>query len=212
MLGPMKGSKSKAQPTSVRVIGGRWKGRRIQFVADGIRPTADRVRETAFNWLMPWVRDACCLDMFAGSGALGLEALSRGASHALFVEHNRRSSAQLKANLIKLDCQTGQVIRADARKVKYADYGPFDIVFLDPPFDAAAEEVSASPSLGKLCTLIESQGCLSPVAHIYIELAKQTEFPELPATWKVIRDKTAGHVRFALLERRSELSESGQQE
>ena len=183
----------------MRIIAGRWKGRRIHFATEGIRPTADRVRETLFNWLEPVIRDACCLDMFAGTGALGLEALSRGAARAVFVEQSRLAVSQLKDNITALGCEGAEVIKTDARKLAYAGRGPFDIVFLDPPFDTSGD----SAGLAKLCTLLESAGCLSAGAHIYIEMAKQAGLPLFPAGWDVIRERTAGQVRYALVHRQS---------
>lgn len=200
------------QESSVRIIAGRWRGRRIHFVSEGIRPTADRVRETLFNWLTPSIQGAHCLDMFAGTGALGLEALSRGADKVLFIEKSRQASSQLKWNIAELGCESAEVLIKDARTLKYVDRGPFDIVFIDPPFNKAELNPGEHPGLAELCTLIESAGCLSPVAHIYIELAKQTEFPALPTDWAVIRESTAGQVRFALIQRRLELNEANQQE
>jgi 16S rRNA (guanine966-N2)-methyltransferase len=187
-----------SKESSLRIIAGSWKGRRIRFMSDGIRPTGDRIRETLFNWLDPWIRDANCLDMFAGTGALGLEALSRGAASVLLVEKNRQAAQRLKQNIALLDAIAGRVITGDARKLDYASHGPFDIVFLDPPFDSPGGKNS---ELSNLCTLLESAGCLSTDAHIYIESARQSEWPELPPNWEVIRDRAAGQVRYALARR-----------
>jgi 16S rRNA (guanine966-N2)-methyltransferase len=205
-------SEYKRQKSSVRIIAGRWKGRRIHFVTEGIRPTADRVRETVFNWLAPWIQGACCLDMFAGTGALGLEALSRGADKAVFIEMSRQAASQLKRNIAVLGCESAEVLQDDARKLPFAGRGPFDVVFIDPPFNKVEDKRGENPGLAELCTLIESAGCLSPAAHIYIELAKQTEFPSLPMSWSVIRESTAGQVRFALIQRQLELNEAKLQE
>lgn len=195
--------------SSLRIIAGSWKGRRIRFLADGVRPTGDRIRETLFNWLDPWIRDANCLDMFAGSGALGLEALSRGAASVLLVEKNRGAAQQLKQNIAMLDADSASVIIADARTLDYANRGPFDIVFLDPPFMSPS---SGSSDLGNLCTLLESAGCLSDEAHIYIESARQSSWPEFPPNWEVIRDRTAGQVRYALALRRAGIATTTAQE
>jgi 16S rRNA (guanine966-N2)-methyltransferase len=188
---------AKSELSSLRIIAGRWKGRRIHFAPEGIRPTADRVRETLFNWLSPSIRDANCLDMFAGTGALGLEALSRGAVRSVFIEQSRQAVSQLKSNITALGCEGAEVIKADARKLAYAGRGPFDIVFIDPPFDTSGD----TAGLAKLCTLLESAGCLSAGAHIYIEVAKQAELPSLPTGWDVVRERTAGQVRYALVQR-----------
>ncbi len=196
----------------MRIIAGRWKGRRIHFLTEGIRPTADRVRETVFNWLAPWIQGACCLDMFAGTGALGLEALSRGADKAVFIELSRQTASQLKRNIAVLGCESAEVLQTDVRKLSFASRGPFDVVFIDPPFNKVEDKRGENPDLAELCTLIESAGCLSPAAHIYIELAKQTEFPLLPTGWAVIRESAAGQVQFALIQRQLELNVAKLQE
>jgi 16S rRNA (guanine966-N2)-methyltransferase len=191
---------AKSEQSSLRIIAGRWKGRRIHFATEGIRPTADRVRETLFNWLSPCIRDANCLDMFAGTGALGLEALSRGAAKTVFVEQSRQAVSHLKDNISALGCESAEVLKTDARKLAFAGRGPFDVVFIDPPFDTSGD----SAGLARLCTLLESAGCLSAGAHIYIEMAKQAELPALPPGWDVVRERTAGQVRYALAERQQD--------
>ena len=178
---------------NLRIIGGHWRGRRIVLPMDAdIRPTPDRVRETLFNWLAPVINGMKCLDLFAGSGALGLEALSRGASETWFVEKSGATATQLTDNLRGLECQSARVITADAMPLLRQQTGQFNLVFLDPPFGAI--------DLGNLCTLLEASW-LAPAAHIYIEVSRETELPALPATWSVLREKTAGQVRFALIKR-----------
>jgi len=179
--------------STVRIIGGRFRGRRIPVPQAGVRPTSDRIRETLFNWLMPWVASARCLDMFAGTGALGMEALSRGAATAVFVDRDRRVAEQLREILADLGCQDAKVLVADAERLVYSALGTFDIVFLDPPFGAT--------DLTVLCTLLESSGALAEGAHIYIEMNRRQPLPDVPAGWTVIREQTAGQVRFALAER-----------
>lgn len=191
-------AKSKSKPSAhnrstVRIIGGRLRGRRIPVPPDGVRPTPDRVRETVFNWLTPWLTGTRCLDLFAGTGALGLEALSRGAAEAVFVDQNRRAADQLREILRDLSCQHARVVVADAQRLAYAAMGSFDIVFLDPPFGTTDLQV--------LCKLLESSGALAEGAHIYMEMNRRQTLPELPATWTIIREQTAGQVRFALAER-----------
>jgi 16S rRNA (guanine966-N2)-methyltransferase len=181
------------QTGQLRIIGGRWRGRRIELPARaGIRPTGDRVRETLFNWLDPILEGARCLDLFAGSGALGLEALSRGAGEIVFVERDSVAVAQLRDNLEKLDCDGASVVAADAMRFLRGAPRPFDIVWLDPPFGKF--------DLSLLCTLLE-RGWLADGARIYLELSRHDDLPELPAGWVVDRDKTAGQVRFALARR-----------
>jgi 16S rRNA (guanine966-N2)-methyltransferase len=159
-----------------------------------IRPTPDRVRETLFNWLAPVIDGMKCLDLFAGSGALGIEALSRGASEAWFIEENEIAAAHLSETLRRLQCGSARVITADALRFLENGRGCFDLVLLDPPFDGI--------DLGNLCTLLEA-GWLSSGAHIYLEMHRRTVLPELPADWTAIREKTAGQVRFALAKRNS---------
>jgi 16S rRNA (guanine966-N2)-methyltransferase len=177
----------------VRIIAGRWKGRRIAVPADGVRPTGDRVRETLFNWLTPYLSGARCLDLFAGTGVLGIEALSRGARSAVFVEQNRQAASALSDCLVKLECSSAEVLAADANRIKLADFGPFDVVFLDPPFDG--------PLIADLCKLLESTGALASKALIYLEMPRQQNLPDLPSGWTTEREKTAGQVRYALVSR-----------
>jgi len=179
--------------STVRIIGGRFGGRRIPVPPDGVRPTPDRVRETLFNWLTPWLAGTRCLDMFAGTGALGLEALSRGAAEAVFVDRDRRTADQLRKILVDLGCQDAKVIVGDAERLACATTGSFDIVFLDPPFGAT--------DLTVLCKLLDSSGLLAEEAHIYIEMNRRQPLPHVPAGWRIIREQTAGQVRFALAER-----------
>jgi len=179
---------------SVRIIGGAWRGRRIRFpsVAE-LRPTPDRGRETLFNWLQGVIGDARCLDLFAGSGALGLEALSRGAREALFVEREPRSAAALRETLATLGGGRGTVIVADAFRYLAGPPRPFDVVFLDPPF--------AQGRLAELCTLLEHGGWLAPRAYIYLEGAARDGIPPLPEPWETARETRAGEVHGVLARR-----------
>ncbi len=181
-----------ALPSAVRIIAGRLKGRRIPIESETIRPTPDRVRETVFNWLAAHLDAVHCLDMFAGSGALGIEAWSRGADSVIFVEQDKQAVEQLGSRLAEFGC-AGEVHQADALRLDYSVLGPFDIVFLDPPFKG--------PDMVNLCTLLESSGGLSASALIYMEMDRCNEVPELPPNWSLIKEKTAGQVRFALAER-----------
>lgn len=179
----------------MRLIGGTWRGRRIRFPdSEGLRPTPDRVRETLFNWLQPVVHGAECLDLFAGSGALGLEALSRGAAGAVFVERDRRVAASLSTALGELGAEGGSVVVEDAEQFLAGASRPFDIVFLDPPF--------ARAGLGELCTLLERRGWLAPAAYLYLEQSSRAPAPELPDTWADWRELRAGEVWARLLRRR----------
>jgi 16S rRNA (guanine966-N2)-methyltransferase len=195
-------------PGSVRIIGGSWRGRRVD-VLDGaeLRPTPDRVRETLFNWLMPLLPGARCLDLYAGTGALGLEALSRGAAECWFVERDARVAAALESTLLRFigqgsagpePAQTpalGRVLVTDA--LRWLDRPPlstFDVVFLDPPY--------AANRLGDLCKLL-ARGWLAPVAWVYLETSRTQELPVLPDGWQLHRESQAGDVRYALATVRS---------
>jgi 16S rRNA (guanine966-N2)-methyltransferase len=178
-------------PGRVRIIGGAWRGRRIPVLdSEGLRPTGDRARETLFNWLNAYIPGAECLDLFAGTGALGLEALSRGARAACFVELESRAAEQLTAVTRKFGAVGAQIVCMDARQYLQGAKHPFDIVFVDPPF--------AGPAHDELCTLL-SQGWLREDGWVYLEMTRERALPEMPQDWAVHREKTAGQVRFALV-------------
>lgn len=141
---------------------------------------------------MPIIDGARCLDLFAGTGVMGLEALSRGASEAWFVEKNSAAAAALEAVLEQLDCSRATVTADNALAFLNREPSPFDLVFVDPPFE--------SLDLENLCTLLE-EGWLSPGARVYLELGKRSDLPALPAHWGIDREKTAGEVRFVLAKR-----------
>ncbi|MHB8415240.1 MAG: 16S rRNA (guanine(966)-N(2))-methyltransferase RsmD [Acidiferrobacteraceae bacterium] len=180
-------------PGTVRIIGGRWRSRRLAFPeAGGLRPSPDRIRVTLFNWLVPVLTGARCLDLFAGSGCLGLEALSRGALEAVLVENNPAVAAALRANIGELKAHGALVVEGDARRFLAAPAAPFDIVFVDPPFAQGL----VRPVLPALTT-----GWLKPEAFVYVESAADDE-PFVPPGLEVVRDKTAGAVRYRLLRNR----------
>jgi 16S rRNA (guanine966-N2)-methyltransferase len=180
-----------AQARVLRIIGGMWRGRKLRFPADApIRPTPDRVRETLFNWLSAKVQGAHCLDLFAGSGALGLEALSRGAADVTFVERDPAAARELRAHLAAWQAPNGQVEQRDARLYLGQGHGTFDIVFLDPPFDSAL--------LGEALDLLQKHTRLAPGALIYLECSSQQPAPALPLGWTQAKTKQAGEVRYDL--------------
>lgn len=177
----------------LRIIGGQWRGRKLRFFeVDGLRPTGDRIRETLFNWLAPTITGAHCLDLFAGSGALGLEALSRGAASASLIERHPKALASLQENCTLLDTDDAQVIPADALNwLEQAQPAqPYDVVFLDPPFDADL--------LQPCLTLLQRPGLLAPGAHIYTEADRLQSTPVTPAHLSLLKEKTAGHVCYRL--------------
>jgi len=177
----------------LRIIGGRWRGRKLDFPdAEGLRPTPDRVRETLFNWLQNDIVGARCLDLFAGSGALGLEALSRGAARAVLVENSKLAAQQLEAHLRTLQCNDGIAISMDAQT--FLERGPgdarYNIVFLDPPFEKG---------LIKHCIeLLEEKHWLAKDALIYLEMEHNLQTPVLPGNWKYTHERTAGQVNYYL--------------
>lgn len=176
--------------SQVRIIGGVHRGRRLSFAElPGLRPTGDRIRETLFNWLQPYVEGARCLDLFAGSGALGLEAASRGASKVVMIDSAQAVVRQLKENTRVLGLDQVNVIRADALQWLEQDATPFDIVFLDPPFDADLLE--------PLCQRL-NMGWLADGAHIYLEDTASREMPRLPEGWVLEKRKSAGQVHYGL--------------
>jgi 16S rRNA (guanine966-N2)-methyltransferase len=175
----------------LRIIAGQWRGRKLRFPASAeIRPTPDRVRETLFNWLATAPQGAACLDLFAGSGALGLEALSRGAAHVTFVEQDEAAARELRNRLTEWQAASAQVVRTDALRYLTGKPRAFDIVFLDPPFQ--------SQLLERAATLLQSQPWLQPNALIYVETSARSELPSLPQSWRLLRAKRAGEVGYHL--------------
>jgi 16S rRNA (guanine966-N2)-methyltransferase len=192
--GPASPHSRGTQSRVLRIIGGAWRGRRFRFPAQGeIRPTPDRVRETLFNWLATRVAGARCLDLFAGSGALGFEALSRGAAGVVFVERDRVAARELKTRLLEWGAGGAAVEVADALHFLRGSAAPFDIVFLDPPFTANL--------LPQAAALLEERGWLAADALIYIEQAARDEPPRLPQSWPLLKEKRAGEVRYHLYQR-----------
>ena len=192
MAARKKPGKKKSQPGQLRIVAGNWRSRLLQ-IADvpGLRPTSERIRETLFNWLAPRIPGSKCLDLCAGTGALGIEALSRGASRVVFVEYSGVAAKTLEANLASLGASDIEILNLDARQ--YLGRGAaeqFDIVFLDPPFAAALHD--------ELCRLLSEQNWLAADARIYVEMDKDQPGDCLPASWRVLKDKTAGKVRYLL--------------
>ncbi|OUS14001.1 16S rRNA (guanine(966)-N(2))-methyltransferase RsmD [Gammaproteobacteria bacterium 53_120_T64] len=184
----------------VRIIAGQCRGRRITFPAvAGLRPTGDRLRETLFNWLATELRGARCLDLFAGSGALGLEAASRGASEVILLELNNSAARALGDNieLLKLTSATALNDSALNWLQHYPrDNKPFDIIFLDPPFD--------SPLLNETLDILAQQlHLLAPEAMIYIEAPARQTMDAIPTNWQLQRQKTAGNVGYYLFRKQA---------
>jgi len=182
----------KSQAGRLRIVAGNWRSRLLDIAeVEGLRPTSERIRETLFNWLSPGIHAARCLDLYAGTGALGLEALSRGAASVVFVERSPVAEKQLKRNISLLDASGATVLGQDALDYLAGEgVEPFDIVFLDPPF--------AADLLEETCRLIDQKQLLADGAVVYLEQDRSKATPELPGSWHVLKDKTAGNVRYML--------------
>jgi 16S rRNA (guanine966-N2)-methyltransferase len=185
--------KGKSQAGRLRIVAGNWRSRLLEIATvEGLRPTGERIRETLFNWLAPRIDGAHCLDLFAGTGALGLEALSRGAADVVFVEKSPVAAGQLRTNIDLLEAHGATLQQQDAFAYLGSEPGRrFDIVFLDPPFAAGLVEES--------CRELANSGCLADGALVYVEQDRSRAAPKLPAGWQVLKNKTAGKVRYMLV-------------
>lgn len=179
-------------PESVQIIAGKWRSRLLKFTAtEGLRPTGSRIRETLFNWLAPSIEGARCLDLFAGSGALCFEALSRGAKHCVALENNRSAISHLNSNKALLDVADLRIVATDTLTFleKNTERSQFDVVFLDPPFEKKLHS--------NVVQLLTEGMWLAKNALIYCELPLAEPQP-MPPNWQLLKDKTAGNVRFCL--------------
>jgi len=180
----------KPQVGSIRIIAGKHRGRKLPvLMADGLRPTTDRVKETVFNWLMPYMHKAHCLDCFAGAGSLGFEALSRGAEQVTLIELNKAAAKQLQTNKALLKADKLTIKHSDA--LKFLSNKPeqtFDVVFIDPPF---------RQNLVSQTARLLTQGWLNKQALIYVEMEAEGE-QVLPDNWQLLKEKLAGQVVYRL--------------
>jgi len=186
---------SLAKSNSLRIIGGTWRSRRVQFIdSPKIRPTPDRVRETVFNWLASNIHGATCLDLFAGSGALGFEAMSRGADQVVLVEEDARIATMLNEQKDQFNAQTIEIRNQNALTYLQNENQQYDVIFLDPPFD--------SDLLEKVIPMILKQQLLNVHGLLYVESATRQESIKsleiLLETLICIREKVSGEVRYAL--------------
>ncbi len=183
--------KGARQGNQVRIIGGEHRGRKLSFPdISGLRPTGDRIRETLFNWLQPSLPGAACLDLFAGSGALGLEAASRGAARVVMLDRSPAVVEQLYHNISILGLKQTTVEQVDALAWLQGPVQLFDIVFLDPPF--------ADDLLQQACSMLEQGGWLKPDGLVYIETDVAAGLPRLPPNWRQLKEKSAGQVSYFL--------------
>ena len=176
-----------------RIIAGKWRGRKLA-VADieGLRPTPDRVRETVFNWLQATVGGVRCLDLFAGSGALGFEAASRGAKSVVLVESNTQATTILRDNITAMTAEQCQVENKTAQQFIAQTTQQYDLVFIDPPYQ--------SDLWTEITQQLVTSNVLADNAIIYLECPSKGELPRVPESWTVLKDKTAGDVRYCLFE------------
>ena len=175
----------------LRIIGGDWRSRKLTFPdSGGVRPTPARTRETLFNWLRFHVAGARCLDLFAGSGALGLEALSRGAAHSVFVDHTPELVKALNSNLALLQADNARVVRQDTDAFLASPGESFDIVFIDPPFRQGR--------LTRLLPALANNGWVKPGSWVYLEYESELTTPAVPTGWQLQRQKSAGQVCYCL--------------
>jgi 16S rRNA (guanine966-N2)-methyltransferase len=179
----------------IRIIGGEWRGRKLKVPeVPHLRPTPDRVRETVFNWLAPYIAGSRCLDMFAGSGALGFEALSRGAAFVVMVDDSPVVTTLLQEELRLFKSEKAEIYRAKAPLQLKAPDQPFNIVFLDPPYNENL--------LLPCCFYVEEKGFLAKDAYIYLEAREALEEAKLPANWELLKSKRAGQVAYHLIKRK----------
>jgi 16S rRNA (guanine966-N2)-methyltransferase len=189
-------------PNTLRIIGGQWRGRKLPFAnLEGLRPTPDRVRETLFNWLQGPIQCARCLDLYAGSGALGLEALSRGANHVLMADTQQQVIRQLQQNCQTLSCNLATFHSGSALQLlEMGTSQPYNIAFIDPPYRKGLVEPT--------CRLLEQKQWLSDGALIYLEVEQELKELPVPENWELLKSKKAGQVSYHLLKRHASTKES----
>ena len=187
---PSKAIKPSRETGQIRIIAGKHRGRKLPvLMADGLRPTTDRVKETVFNWLMPYLYQSRCLDCFAGSGSLGFEALSRGAEEVALIELNKDAAKQLKQNATTLKADNISVYHQDILSYLQQTPTSFDLVFVDPPF---------RKNLVKTTLEQLEQGWLADDAVVYLEMEAETTTPALGDNWELLKEKIAGQVAYRL--------------
>ncbi|WOH36539.1 16S rRNA (guanine(966)-N(2))-methyltransferase RsmD [Thalassotalea fonticola] len=184
----------KQQTGQVRIIAGQFRGRKLPVImADGLRPTTDRVKETVFNWLMPYLYNVKCLDCFAGSGSLGFEALSRGVRSTQFYELNAIAAKQIQDNIQLLKASNAKINKGSCLALLEKEQQEFDLVFIDPPFRKGF--------VGQTAELLESKQLLADEAVIYIEVESELADLQLPVNWQLLKEKVSGQVAYRLYQR-----------
>ena len=187
--------KKRESRNKVKIISGRLRGRMIEFESGhGLRPTGSRSREQLFNWLSPVIQGADCADLFAGSGAISFEALSRGAARCLSIEKNFKAVIRLKHNAQKMGQGSMEIIHTDSwRLAKKNAASPFDLIFIDPPF--------SENYISDLCFDLEANNWLKPVGYIYIEIPSNRDLVQVPLNWQLWRRGVSGKVEILLYRR-----------
>ncbi|MDT0604391.1 16S rRNA (guanine(966)-N(2))-methyltransferase RsmD [Thalassotalea castellviae] len=186
-----KGSQKAKATGNIRIIAGKHRGRKLPvLMSEGLRPTTDRVKETVFNWLMPYIQQSHCLDCFAGAGSLGFEALSRGAKQVTLIELDKNAAKQLQQNKALLNADNIDIHQTNVLNYLAAKpRGKFDIIFIDPPFrKGLAEQV-----INRL-----NDHWLAKDALIYIEMESENNQVLIPDHWTLLKEKTAGQVSYRL--------------
>ncbi|MCK4841655.1 MAG: 16S rRNA (guanine(966)-N(2))-methyltransferase RsmD [Methylococcales bacterium] len=181
--------------SKLRIIAGEWRSRQLIFEdTPGLRPTPARVRETVFNWLQKDVASSQCLDLYAGSGALGFEAASRGAKSVLMVENHPQACRLIKQNTDKLATDKIKIIQGDVFKFLAGDASAFDLIFLDPPFGKGLAQ--------QTCHWLEDKNWLTSQAKIYVEVESDLNLDDMPVNWQLLKSKKSGEVGYYLFERK----------
>jgi len=182
-------------PGSVRIIGGEWRGSRLPVPNHpGLRPSGDRCRETLFNWLQPHIPGSTCVDLFAGSGSLGMEAASRGAEEVILIEKLNLAARILQENITRLDANNVKVVAIDALQWLHGcAAASLDIAFVDPPFGTQLETRSLE--------LIEIRNCIRPGGFVYVETTRERAMVSPRPGWEVAKEKVIGEVRMLLLKK-----------
>ena len=180
--------------SKIRIIAGEWRSRQLLFEdTPGLRPTPARVRETLFNWLQQDVIGSRCLDLYAGTGALGFEAASRGAKSVSVVENNAQACRLIKENTVKLTANQIKIIQSDVFRFLAGDASRFDLVFLDPPFGKNMAQ--------QTCQWLEDKGWLVSHAKVYVEVESKLVLEGMPLNWTLLKSKKTGDVGYYLFER-----------
>ena len=187
---------AKNRSEQLRIIGGRWRSRQIHFLNTAqLRPTPNRVRETLFNWLTPFIEQAICLDLFAGSGALGFEAISRGAQQAQLIDSDPKVCAQLLSQISLLDAHNTMTVHCSkAQHFLAKNTQAYTVLFVDPPFNQGLLQ----PTLQMLAQNGQQSPALASTSLVYVEHSPKESF-DLPDTWHVLRQSQAAEVQFCLL-------------